>query len=84
MLRQMKTVHQKVEVNEYLIDGGLNLTKQYDRFVRRIETRSRIEKDRGTIGGCRLPIGGLHIPARSVIAGLWISAGVTATRPIPA
>lgn len=43
--RSMKTVHQKVEANEYVAPGGLQLTEQYDRYTHTTETRSKINKD---------------------------------------
>lgn len=43
--RSMKTVHQKVEANEYVAPGGLQLSKQYDRYTHTTETRSKINKD---------------------------------------
>ena len=42
---KMKTVHQKAEANEYVAAGGLNLTKQYDRYTHTTETRSKIHSD---------------------------------------
>lgn len=40
--RSMKTVHQKVEANEYVAPGGLQLSKQYDRYTHTTEVRSKI------------------------------------------
>lgn len=40
--RSMKTVHQKVEANEYVAPGGLQLTEQYDRYTHTTEVRSKI------------------------------------------
>ena len=43
--RSMKTVHQKVEANEYVAPGGLQLSKQYDRYTHTTETRRKISND---------------------------------------
>lgn len=40
--RSMKTVHQKVEANEYVAPGGLQMSKQYDRYTHTTEVRSKI------------------------------------------
>lgn len=40
--RSMKTVHQKVEANEYVAPSGLQLSKQYDRYTHTTEVRSKI------------------------------------------
>ena len=42
--RSMKTVHQKVEANEYVAPGGLQLSKQYDRYTHTTEVRSKISR----------------------------------------
>lgn len=43
MLKQrMQTVHKKAEANEYVADGGLQLTEQYDRYTHTTEVRSKI------------------------------------------
>lgn len=40
--RSMKTVHQKVEANEYVAPSGLQMSKQYDRYTHTTEVRSKI------------------------------------------
>ena len=48
----MKSVHQKAEADAYLTDGGLHLTKQYDRYTHTTETRTKIQKESsGDSGG---------------------------------
>lgn len=44
LMRNMKTVHQKEEADQYITAGGLRLTKQYDRYTHTTETRTKIEK----------------------------------------
>lgn len=56
--RSMKTVHQKVEANEYVAPGGLQLSKQYDRYTHTTETRSKINKDSDSGGGTSSCSGG--------------------------
>lgn len=56
--RSMKTVHQKVEANEYVAPGGLQLSKQYDRYTHTTETRSKINKDSDSSGGTSSCSGG--------------------------
>lgn len=59
MLKQrMQTVHKKVEANEYVTDGGLQLTEQYDRYTHTTETRSKINKDSDSSGGTSSCSGG--------------------------
>ena len=46
MLKQrMQTVHKKAEANEYVADGGLQLTEQYDRYTHTTKTSRKISKD---------------------------------------
>ena len=59
MLKQrMQTVHKKVEANEYVADGGLQLTEQYDRYTHTTETRSKINNDSDSGGGTSSCSGG--------------------------
>lgn len=59
LIRNMKTVHQKVEANEYITASGLCLTKQYDRYTHTTETRTKIEKkDSSGSSGTRRENGG--------------------------
>lgn len=44
LMSNMKTVHKKVEANEYITAGGMCLTEQYDRYTHTTETRTKIEK----------------------------------------
>ncbi len=44
LMRNMKTVYQKVEADTYLTAGGLHLTEQYDHYTHTTETRTKIEK----------------------------------------
>lgn len=55
---QMKTVHKKAEANEYVAAGGLNLTKQYDRYTHTTETRSKIHDDSDSDSGTSSCSGG--------------------------
>lgn len=55
---QMKTVHQKAEANEYVAAGGLNLTKQYDRYTHTTETRRKIHDDSDSDSGTSSCSGG--------------------------
>lgn len=50
LMRRMKTVHKKVEANEYVDANGLHLTGQYDRYTHTTETRTKIEKN--SSGSC--------------------------------
>lgn len=56
--RSMKTVHQKVEANEYVAPGGLQLTEQYDRYTHTTETRRKINNDSDSGGGTSSCSGG--------------------------
>lgn len=57
--RSMKTVHQKVEANEYVAPGGLQLSKQYDRYTHTTEVRSKISSsDDSSSGGTSSCSGG--------------------------
>ena len=56
--RSMKTVHQKVEANEYVAPGGLQLSKQYDRYTHTTETRTKISSDSDSGGGTSSCSGG--------------------------
>ena len=59
MLKQrMQTVHKKVEANEYVADGGLQLTEQYDRYTHTTETRRKINNDSDSGGGTSSCSGG--------------------------
>ena len=55
---QMKTVHNKAEANEYVAAGGLNLTKQYDRYTHTTETRRKIHDDSDSDSGTSSCSGG--------------------------
>ena len=55
---KMKTVHQKAEANEYVAAGGLNLTKQYDRYTHTTETRRKIHDDSDSDSGTSRCSGG--------------------------
>ena len=55
---QMKTVHKKAEANEYVAAGGLNLTKQYDRYTHTTETRRKIHDDSDSNSGTSSCSGG--------------------------
>ena len=56
--RSMKTVHQKVEANEYVAPGGLQLSKQYDRYTHTTETRRKIHDDSDSDSGTSSCSGG--------------------------
>lgn len=56
--RSMKTVHQKVEANEYVAPGGLQLSKQYDRYTHTTEVRSKISSSDDSGGGTSSCSGG--------------------------
>ena len=59
MLKQrMQTVHKKAEANEYVADGGLQLTEQYDRYTHTTETRRKINNDSDSGGGTSSCSGG--------------------------
>ena len=55
---KMKTVHKKAEANEYVAAGGLNLTKQYDRYTHTTETRRKIHDDSDSDSGTSSCSGG--------------------------
>ena len=55
---QMKTVHKKAEADEYVAAGGLNLTKQYDRYTHTTETRRKIHDDSDSDSGTSSCSGG--------------------------
>ena len=55
---KMKTVHQKAEADEYVAAGGLNLTKQYDRYTHTTETRRKIHDDSDSDSGTSSCSGG--------------------------
>lgn len=44
LILRMKSVHRKVEANEYIGVNGLRLTNQYDRYTHTTQTRTKIEK----------------------------------------
>ena len=54
MKGKLRTVHKKVEANEYVAAGGLTLTKQYDRYTHTTETRRKIhdDSDSGSTSSC--------------------------------
>ena len=54
MKGKLRTVHKKVEANEYVAPGGLTLTKQYDRYTHTTETRRKIhdDSDSGSTSSC--------------------------------
>lgn len=59
MLKQrMQTVHKKAEANEYVADGGLQLTEQYDRYTHTTETRRKVNNDSDSSGGTSSCSGG--------------------------
>ena len=45
---KMQTVHKKVEANEYVAAGGLQLTEKHDRYTHTTETRRKISSDSGS------------------------------------
>ena len=49
---------QKAEANEYVAAGGLNLTKQYDRYTHTTETRRKIHDDSDSDSGTSSCSGG--------------------------
>ena len=55
---KMKTVHKKAEANEYVAAGGLNLTKQYDRYTHTTETRRKVHDDSDSDSGTSSCSGG--------------------------
>lgn len=55
---RMQTVHKKAEANEYVADGGLQLTEQYDRYTHTTETRRKINNDSDSGGGTSSCSGG--------------------------
>ena len=56
--RNMKTVYQKTEANEYIASGGLYLTNQYDRYTHTTETRTKIQKSSSSSGSSSKSGGG--------------------------
>lgn len=58
LLRGMKTVSQKVEANEYIAEGGLQLTERYDQYTHTTETRTKIQKESSSGGSTRSESGG--------------------------
>ena len=58
LLRGMKTVSQKVEANEYIAEGGLQLTERYDQYTHTTETRTQIRKESSSGGSTRSESGG--------------------------
>lgn len=58
LLRGMKTVSQKVEANEYIAEGGLQLTERYDQYTHTTETRTKIQKESSGGGSTRSESGG--------------------------
>lgn len=56
LMRNMKTVYQKAEADEYITAGGLQLTRQYDRYTHTTERRFKIEKE--SSGGSSSSSGG--------------------------
>ena len=55
---KMQTVHKKVEADEYVAAGGLQLTKKYDRYTHTTETRSKIHSDSDSDSGTSSCSGG--------------------------
>lgn len=58
LLRGMKTVSQKVEANEYIAEGGLQLTERYDQYTHTTKTRTKIQKESSSGGSTRSESGG--------------------------
>ncbi len=58
LLRGMKTVSQKVEANEYIAEGGLQLTERYDQYTHTTETRTKIQKESSSGGSTYSESGG--------------------------
>ena len=58
MKGKLRTVHKKVEANEYVAAGGLTLTKQYDRYTHTTETRRKIHDDSDSGGSTSSCSGG--------------------------
>ena len=58
MKGKLRTVHKKVEANEYVAAGGLTLTKQYDRYTHTTETRTKISSDSDSGGSTSSCSGG--------------------------
>lgn len=58
LLRGMKTVSQKVEANEYIAEGGLQLTERYDQYTHTTETRTKIQKESSSGGSTHSESGG--------------------------
>ena len=55
---KMQTVHKKVEANEYVAAGGLQLTKKYDRYTHTTETQRKIHSDSDSDSGTSSCSGG--------------------------
>ena len=58
LMTNMKSVHKKVDADEYINDEGLNLTNKYDRYTHTTETRTKIEKNNSNGGSTRSESGG--------------------------
>ena len=55
---KMQTVHKKVEADEYVAAGGLQLTKKYDRYTHTTETQRKIHSDSDSDSGTSSCSGG--------------------------
>lgn len=51
LLRGMKAVSQKVEANEYIAEGGLQLTERYDQYTHTTKIRTKIKKEESSGSG---------------------------------
>lgn len=58
LMTNMKSVHKKVDADEYINAEGLNLTNKYDRYTHTTETRTKIEKNNSSGGSTRSESGG--------------------------
>lgn len=58
MKGKLRTVHKKVEANEYVAADGLHLTEQYDRYTHTTETRTKIHSDSDSGGSTSSSSGG--------------------------
>lgn len=55
--RQLKSVHQKAEANDYVTQNGIHITTRQDQFINRTTTRRKIEKSSSS-GGTHTDSGG--------------------------
>ncbi len=58
LLTRMRSVHKKVDANEYVNAEGLNLMQKYDRYTHTTETRTKIQKNNSSGGSTRSESGG--------------------------